>query len=406
VEAFELATQDAPKELTRALAQTLPEELHDYYPVAKHIHVPDIPEGKPSVAIHVGLAGFSVPSYWGPENLTTTGLGGSEEAVVRLAPLLAERGMHVEVYGPWTTPRVEDGVHYIEAECWDPNRELDTFIAWRYPKLLAGVTGAKKRVVWLHDVMKEGDFKGLEPAIDEVWCLSQFHEDVIKKVWPYAPVWRTANGIRDMASFLEEEGETREPNRFLYASSPDRGLVPLLEWWPDIKARVPDATLHIYYGFTQGWYRFEATRPELRAIRQFVENKLPQLEGVTWHGFVDQDTLDAESAKCAGWLYPTLYPEISCITAMKMQALGVTPVVFTGASAIAETTRSGLKLGDVTAETMHEYKDAFVDGVSAVAEGTVEAPDAVRFNQEFSWGHVANQWVKHLQEHVCLTSTV
>lgn len=44
----------------------------------------------------------------------------------------------------------------------------------------------------------------------------------------------------------------RDLHQLVYCSSPDRGLHHLLDWFPDIRKRVPDARLNIYYKF-QPW---------------------------------------------------------------------------------------------------------------------------------------------------------
>jgi glycosyltransferase involved in cell wall biosynthesis len=44
----------------------------------------------------------------------------------------------------------------------------------------------------------------------------------------------------------------RVPGRVLWASSPDRGLHLLLQAWPEIRRRVPHATLHALYNFAPG----------------------------------------------------------------------------------------------------------------------------------------------------------
>ena len=44
--------------------------------------------------------------------------------------------------------------------------------------------------------------------------------------------------------------------KMLYASSYDRGLQYLLEMWSDIKKRIPEAELHIAYG----WNLFDIAR--------------------------------------------------------------------------------------------------------------------------------------------------
>jgi len=41
----------------------------------------------------------------------------------------------------------------------------------------------------------------------------------------------------------------RQPNRFIYASAPERGLDTLIDLFPLIRRRIPDAELHVFYGW-------------------------------------------------------------------------------------------------------------------------------------------------------------
>ena len=52
----------------------------------------------------------------------------------------------------------------------------------------------------------------------------------------------------------------RNLHRVIYTSSYDRGLEHLLKMWPDVKKSVPDAELHIFYGW-QLFDRFYQNNP-------------------------------------------------------------------------------------------------------------------------------------------------
>jgi len=45
------------------------------------------------------------------------------------------------------------------------------------------------------------------------------------------------------------EGVVRQQNRIIYASSYDRGLESVLRNWKEVKTAVPNAELHIFYGW-------------------------------------------------------------------------------------------------------------------------------------------------------------
>ncbi len=84
----------------------------------------------------------------------------------------------------------------------------------------------------------------------------------------------------------------RNNYRIIWSSSYDRGLDILLKMWPDIKKAVPEAELHVFYG----WQLFEffyRNNPERMAWMGKV-NELMKQDGVTHHGRVPQHELKEE----------------------------------------------------------------------------------------------------------------
>ena len=101
---------------------------------------------------------------WGPHTLDK-GMGGSEEAVVYLAPELAKLGYHVTIYGEVPEKMVSfnsDGRNggNVGSVTWLPWKEIDTrdyfniFISWRAPQYLERIQ-AKVKLADIHDVLPE-----------------------------------------------------------------------------------------------------------------------------------------------------------------------------------------------------------------------------------------------------------
>ena len=100
---------------------------------------------------------------WGPHTLDK-GMGGSEEAVVYLAPELAKLGYNVTVFGEAEMvqePTVPEGVEgWHKPVVWKNWKELDTrdyfniFISWRAPQYLEAIQ-AKVKIADIHDVLPE-----------------------------------------------------------------------------------------------------------------------------------------------------------------------------------------------------------------------------------------------------------
>ena len=151
----------------------------------------------------------------------------------------------------------------------------------------------------------------------------------------------------------------RDPHSMIYASSPDRGLVYLLREWPKILKAVPDAKLHIYYGF-KVYDAIHRNNPARQLWKNQVLTMCKQ-NGIIYHDRVGQDELNEAYLSAGIFSYPTDFTEISCINAMLAQALGAIPVV-TNYAALEETVKNGLRVDvDIrTEEGQKEYFDALI----------------------------------------------
>jgi len=88
--------------------------------------------------------------------------------------------------------------------------------------------------------------------------------------------------------------------------------------WPDVKKAVPDAELHIFYGWDL-FVRFYQNNPASMAWKNKID-KLMEQEGITHHGRVPQAEMRGWIEKCGVWAYPTHFGEISC-------CVGDTPIL-------------------------------------------------------------------------------
>lgn len=375
----------------RQLAKMAPLSIRQYPQVGRWL-LPELPKDRRSVAIFCGTGG-GMYDVWGPDSVKT-GIGGSEEAVIRVAPELVKAGLHVECYGPWPRDEVRDGVHWIHATRWNPSRPVDLFLAWRYEGFLAAAPAAKRRAVWCHDLVNPA--QGFELA-DELWCLSEAHADLTRRaVGAKNAIWVTRNGITDVP---RPEAATKRPGKVVFGSSPDRGMDIMLKLWPRVLEQVPEAELHLFYGFPPSYLRAETARPELAELRREIEGLVESTPRVVWHGMVGQPELHRHLAEAHVWAYPVHWYETSCITAMKAQAAGAWPVT-TPITALAETIVWGDKLPlpparEWTAAETEQYLAALVKALKTPWSEFNWTPDLA---DRFSWSGVAAEWKQHLEE--------
>lgn len=333
--------------------------------------------GTRSIVFYCG-AGYE---EWGAHTLSK-GMGGSEEAVVYLSRELSQLGFDVVVYNSTSKSRTDGAVKYLPHQEFDERDHFDTLVVWRQPQL-ASKLHANKLIVDMHDILPSQAMRPLQNGV--YFVKSQYHRELYPDV-PDDNFKVIGNGIvKDQ--FMQPVKE-RKPHSVGYFSAYYRGLEMLLDMWPKIREKVPDATLDIYYGW-ESWLAFEGEDDFYK--RMVVKMKSLEDQGVTEHGRVSHEKLASKMAETQVWAYPTQFAEIHCITALKAQEAGCYPVV-TSVAALKETVQSGVSI-----DTDHIYSDeysqqkfidAVVDGLENGKQG--EAVEGV------DWSDVAKQWKEHI----------
>jgi glycosyltransferase involved in cell wall biosynthesis len=182
----------------------------------------------------------------------------------------------------------------------------------------------------------------------------------------------------------------KRSNSVGYFSAYYRGLECLLDMWPKIREKVPDATLDVYYGW-ESWLALEGED----AFYQRMEKRFEELkdQGVTVHGRVSHVELAKAMRATQVWAYPTQFAEIHCITALKAQEAGCYPVV-TNVAALNETVQSGDKIRTkriyVDEYQQEKFIKAVVDALEQEKTGTpVPGTD---------WSDIARAWSNEIEE--------
>lgn len=183
-------------------------------------------------------------------------------------------------------------------------------------------------------------------------------------------------------------------HKLCYLSSYDRGLQHLLIMWPKIKAKYPDATLDICYGwdlFVKGYQN----NPERMMWKERMD-KMMSVDGITHHGRVSKEELNKITSQCGIWSYPTDFDETNCITALNCQRLGCVPCVIEKA-ALSETVGSGIKIkGDIfDMDTREEYLNSLLDLMGNETKWLEESKKGIEFSKSYTWEKLANDWTQY-----------
>lgn len=325
---------------------------------------------------------------WNPDS-EKSGIGGSEEAVINMARELTALGWEVKVYGSHgDSPKSWDGVEYWPFWAFNPQEPVDIFIGWRDPSYFDLPINAKRKYLWLHDVINAASLTEKRVAsLDKIMVLSKYHRDLFPKV-PDEKFFLTGNGINPNHFVAAQKVK----GKVMYASAPNRGLKCLLEMWPKIRERKPEATLYWAYG----WQTFDLGSKNNPLMRRYKEEvvKLLQQPGVVELGRLGHEELAKHMAETEVWAYPTEFPEIFCITAVKMQASGAIPV-HTGVAAIGE---KGICPFGTNLETpdIYENEEAqgkFIDAVIDAMDNPPPREPMVEWAKSaWAWSNTAKSW--------------
>lgn len=377
----------------KILMDAVPKQLDDN-PIIVRLRQEGEPFTWPQKSIVI-MTGDTALDAWGPWSLKE-GIGGSEEAIIRLAPKLAAAGYKVVVYAkPGADSGMYDGVMWRNFWEWNPEDVFDIFVAWRAPFIFEKEIKARKKYLWLHDVMEPGEFgQNRLDNIDKVIVLSNYHRSLFPMI-PDEQIMLSANGI-DPEEF-SITGIERDPHKLVYTSSHVRGLAYLYKIWPDVKKAVPDATLDVYYG-RESYDKVHKGNPERMKWMDEMIVKAQELEGVTDYGKVGQDKINEAFFSAGIWPYPCPFPEIYCITAIKAQAAGAVPVA-SNYAALDETIAFGHKqvFREFDEKDLNIYKESLIWWLTHPEEQDKVREKMMAWARSKSWQAVSDQWIKEFK---------
>lgn len=200
---------------------------------------------------------------------------------------------------------------------------------------------------------------------------------------------------------------TPKRHKLLWQSSYDRGLDILLFMWPDIKAAIPDAELHIAYGWDL-FMKVASNNPERMQWKKSVDAMMQQ-SGIFHYGRIGQEELRKLRKQCGILAYPTYFTEIFFIGGVEAQSDGLVPVVANFKSeingkeeytALDETIGSGIKVeGNIKdPEVQKRYVEELVSLMKDKDRWKEESTKATKFAKKFWWEKQADKWIDIFNE--------
>jgi glycosyltransferase involved in cell wall biosynthesis len=215
--------------------------------------------GKWSSAFH---GAFDITNLFAGKGLT-----GTESDFFNMARELALRGHDVEVY--CDALPIHQGhadrlggavVRSIEGEI---GQDRDAYLSWNEPDMLRRVPASALKIF----KQEINDFSYSRPNWEEIpdifVFLSQIQMEFLLRLAPRIPRRKCLVGYNSTnIEFFNRGDIERNKKRIMWCSSPDRGLHHILDIFPEVRAQVPEASLHVFYEF-DAWYKRIAAEPHI-----------------------------------------------------------------------------------------------------------------------------------------------
>jgi glycosyltransferase involved in cell wall biosynthesis len=360
---------------------------------------------------------------WTPETIKSIGCGGSETSAAWLMREFANLSCQPILYA--MDNQVYDGVIYRGYNRFQPDSPpCHLFVSSRVPELFDHNISAVQKWLWFHDIHR---WDRLTPEraseIDVIVVLSKWHANFTKATYPFlkdaevidmdnmpmtyddcvaTEKWHEVAKCRKLPKIaiigdaidptqFKEITEKRIPNRFIWCSSPDRGLEQVLALWPMILRHLPSAELKIFYG----WDYFDHATgiPAYAAYKDKILEMLKQ-PGVEWCGRIGQDQLAKELQKADAMLYPPPHDfrETYGIAFVEAQAAGCL-VFYRQNGALGETIGDrGIPLA--LNATPEEIVGTIVENLSNPEHNVIIRNRAREWALNRTWSAQAGKWME------------
>jgi glycosyltransferase involved in cell wall biosynthesis len=359
---------------------------------------------KPVVLIY---AGYAHEPFNGADYSGKRGVRGSEIGLINLAENLTSF-CDVYVGGAAIKEGAFNNVTYFGAEKIDlflQHANIEYLIINRYVHYFLDYKNkATKTFVWIQDVGFMSHWQGLglansgkpfiqniQDQIDGFVCLSDPHIKEFNKFYelPEDKIYKIGNGLVNADYFNKDIQKI--PNRFIYSSLPERGLNILLDWFPAIKKELPDAELHV---FTDLGVTPNNESPE------DLKKKMQDIEGVIFRGKVSNEVMLDEFMKADVFLYPNIFFETFCTSALEAQAAGCI-VVTRKFGALEEVVADRGILIDGEPHT-EQFKNEAIRQMLDVLKNKEKKEKLQKYAKEWAlqktWENRSLEWIELLQK--------
>lgn len=255
----------------------------------------------------------TVQLRYNPNTAKNVGVGGLETCFIELSKEFAKRGHDVSCYLKCNTPDLYDGVKFYDVSSYK-RTSVDLFIGLEsFPNEVE----AKRVVSWVHRNNVNSATK--YPDVDKIILVSNWHREHFLKQGLSPELDQKVevinNGV-NLEAFNRPDIKKKEFS-IIHTAFPTKGMIHLIDIFPRIRERVPQAELHIYSGGALwGW-----DNDQFRGMY----NKMIQSR-ILFHGQIGKEALAKRINEAKIYLYPCTFLETFCLTILEAMAAGCVPI--------------------------------------------------------------------------------
>lgn len=341
-------------------------------------------------------------TIWDSETAKTTGLGGSETWAIELAKRFSKKGFYTIVFGTPSKNFIdEDGVEYVNVASY-PHRlqyqHFDYFICSRQVDPIVNELDCKNVYVMVHDTtILQADIPKLVARVGRVakyFALSNYHKNHLEQLYRNIIIDNTCsilfNGINP-----ENYSKTyTKENQMVWSSKTYRGLEPFVKHvLPLILKKVPD---------------FKIIVPQYNdsTIDNFDYSNIKNVEFV---GSLTKDKLAELQLKSKIWVYPSIFNETFCITAVE-NAFAKNAILISDNGALKDTLAGYSNIiyntwCDDKSDAISLNEEEYIKMARYIADEAIKmltddsyreqlANEAYNICRDYTWDNLANEWIK------------
>jgi glycosyltransferase involved in cell wall biosynthesis len=348
---------------------------------------------------------------WGGIDSTSLerGVGGREGALINLSKEWARQGHEVTNFTTTPKPeRIYEGDGFYEFVPFKLSTTMlatfpyDACVAWECPEVFADERVVERNPVRLvemqcaHLAPQQRADAAAEFATGVVG-LSQWHVDFLAHEGVEGPFYVLPNGI-DLSAFPDTDNWTiPSQHKFVYSSSPDRGLWNLLRAWPLMRQQWPDAELRIAYGL-KNWLANAIWAHSAMGEMAVEISHLMRQDGVIDMGKLSHAEVAQLHLDSSALAYPcdTMGPtETGCITIIEAMAAHK-PVITTDCDCLAEEFEPAALIVPLPFDPVE-----YVEAVASVLEDESVYYDLCARGRKLAegrqWRDIAQRWIELFQ---------